>query len=79
MCLPCQWRKRAHTIDHRLLLYVVLIYYITAVSFYCVRILTFGEQIEFVRNQSKWKAAMKYCEDQNMQFKIFTEKELGIY
>ena len=39
----------------------------------------FGEQVEFIRNQSKWKAAVKYCEDQNMQFKIFTEKELGIY
>ena len=25
------------------------------------------------------KAASKYCDDQNMEFKIFTEKELGIY
>ena len=39
----------------------------------------FGEQVEFIRNQAKWKAASKYCEDQNMEFKVFTERELGIY
>tara|TARA_R100001480_G_scaffold146068_1_gene144491 strand:- start:316 stop:645 length:330 start_codon:yes stop_codon:yes gene_type:complete len=39
----------------------------------------FGEQVEFIRNQAKWKAASKYCDDQNMEFKVFTEKELGIY
>ena len=26
-----------------------------------------------------FKAASKYCDDQNMEFKVFTEKELGIY
>ena len=39
----------------------------------------FGEQVEFIKNQAKWKAASAYCEDQNMEFKVFTEKELGIY
>lgn len=29
-------------------------------------------------NSSKWKAAKEYCSDKNWQFKIFTEKELGI-
>lgn len=29
-------------------------------------------------NQSKWKAAKEYCEDRNYEFKILTEKELGI-
>ena len=37
------------------------------------------ESLEYIRNVSKWKAAKQYCEDQNMEFKIFTEKELGIY
>ena len=39
----------------------------------------FGEQVEFIKNQAKWKAASNYCEDQGMEFKVFTEKELGIY
>ena len=39
----------------------------------------FGEQVEFIKNQAKWKAASSYCEDQGMEFKVFTEKELGIY
>ena len=39
----------------------------------------FGEQVEFIKNQAKWKAASAYCEDQNMEFKVLTEKELGIY
>jgi hypothetical protein len=29
-------------------------------------------------NQAKWKAAREYCEDRNYEFKIFTEKDLGI-
>lgn len=29
-------------------------------------------------NQAKWKAAKEYCEDRNYEFKIFTEKDLGI-
>lgn len=36
------------------------------------------EQIEWVRNQSKWKAAIKYCEDNDLAFKIMTEKDLGV-
>ena len=39
----------------------------------------FGEQVEFIKNQAKWKAASNYCEEQGMEFKVFTEKELGIY
>ena len=38
-----------------------------------------GEQVEFIKNQAKWKAASKYCEEQGMEFKVFTERELGIY
>jgi hypothetical protein len=37
------------------------------------------ESVEFIRNMAKWKAAQKYCEDNNLEFKVFTEKELGIY
>jgi len=29
-------------------------------------------------NQAKWAAAEEYCKDRNWEFKIFTEKELGI-
>jgi hypothetical protein len=29
-------------------------------------------------NQAKWKAASEYCEDRKIEFKIITEKELGI-
>ena len=29
-------------------------------------------------NQAKWKAAKEYCKDRLWEFKIFTEKELGI-
>ena len=32
----------------------------------------------YVQNQAKWKAARKYCEDKGMNFRIVTEKELGI-
>jgi len=39
----------------------------------------FGEQVEYIKNQAKWKAASNYCEDQGMVFKVFTEKELGLY
>ena len=37
------------------------------------------ESYEYIKNQAKWKAAMAYCEDNNMKFKIITEKELGQY
>ena len=29
-------------------------------------------------NQAKWKAAKEYCADHNYEFRILTEKELGI-
>lgn len=29
-------------------------------------------------NQAKWKAAKEWCEDRKYEFKILTEKELGI-
>ena len=29
-------------------------------------------------NQAKWKAAVEFCEDRRIQFKIITEDELGI-
>ena len=37
------------------------------------------EQLEYVKNQAKWKAAKAYCEHNDLQFKIFTEKEIGVY
>ena len=36
------------------------------------------EQINYVRNQAKWKAAKEFCDDRKLEFKIMTEKELGI-
>jgi len=30
----------------------------------------------WARNQAKWSAAREWCEDRNMEFKIFTEVEL---
>jgi hypothetical protein len=29
-------------------------------------------------NQAKWKAAEEFCKDRNWQFKVLTEKELGL-
>jgi hypothetical protein len=29
-------------------------------------------------NQAKWKAAVEFCEDRRINFKIITEDELGI-
>ena len=29
-------------------------------------------------NQAKWKAAKEFCEDHRIEFKVVTEKELGI-
>ena len=29
-------------------------------------------------NQAKWKAAVEFCEDRRIQFKVITEDELGI-
>lgn len=36
------------------------------------------ESLTFMKNQSKWEAAVKYCKDRNWEFKIITEKDLGI-
>jgi len=36
------------------------------------------ETFTFVKNQSKWKAAEQWCLDRGYEFKILTERELGI-
>ena len=36
------------------------------------------EAFEFAKNKAKWNAAKDWCDDQGYEFKIFTEKELGI-
>ena len=36
------------------------------------------EVMTFVKNQSKWNAATQYCLDRNWEFKIITERDLGI-
>ena len=33
---------------------------------------------EYVRNQAKWEAAKEFCKDRLWEFRIITEKELGI-
>ncbi len=33
---------------------------------------------QYAQNQAKWKAAEEYCLDRGYEFKILTEKELGI-
>ena len=37
------------------------------------------ESLEYIKNVSKWQSFDVYCNDNNMKFKIITEKELGIY
>ena len=37
-----------------------------------------NESMTYVKNQAKWKAAREFCEDRKLEFKIMTEKELGI-
>jgi len=37
------------------------------------------ESFEYIKNQAKWSAARKYCEENSMEFKIITEKDLGQY
>ena len=39
---------------------------------YITEVMTWG------KNQAKWRAATEYCADRNWQFKLITEKELGI-
>ena len=36
------------------------------------------EAYEYDRNQAKWKMAKEYCADRQWEFKVVTEKELGI-
>ena len=32
----------------------------------------------YIKNQAKWKAASEYAKDRGWEFKIITEKELGL-
>lgn len=36
------------------------------------------EAYEYAKNQAKWKAARDFCDDRMWEFKVLTEKELGI-
>lgn len=36
------------------------------------------ESMLFIKNQAKWEAARTYCKDRGWEFKIITEKELGL-
>ena len=36
------------------------------------------ESYSFIKNQAKWKAATDYAKDRGWEFKILTEKELGL-
>jgi hypothetical protein len=36
------------------------------------------EAYEYAKNQAKWAAAREWCEDRGYEFKVLTEKELGI-
>lgn len=36
------------------------------------------EVTQYVKNEAKWEAAREFCKDRLWEFKIFTEKELGI-
>tara|TARA_B100000131_G_C17617866_1_gene410518 strand:- start:182 stop:505 length:324 start_codon:yes stop_codon:yes gene_type:complete len=38
----------------------------------------YTESYNYIKNTAKWKAAKEYCEDNNIEFKIFTEKELKV-
>ena len=37
-----------------------------------------NEAFEYAKNQAKWRAANEWCLDRGYEFKVFTEKELGI-
>lgn len=37
------------------------------------------ETLEYNKNLSKWEYAQKWCKKHNVQFKIITEKDLGLY
>lgn len=36
------------------------------------------EAATYIVNQSKWKAATEFCKDHGWEFKVITEKDLGI-
>lgn len=36
------------------------------------------ESVTYIVNQSKWKAATEFCKDHGWEFKVVTEKDLGI-
>ena len=36
------------------------------------------EVTQYVKNEAKWDAAKEFCKDRLWEFRIFTEKELGI-
>ena len=36
------------------------------------------ESFNYIKNTAKWSAAKSFCSDNNMQFKIITEKDLGV-
>ena len=36
------------------------------------------EAFEYAKNQAKWKEAREWCADRQWEFKVITEKELGI-
>ena len=37
-----------------------------------------NESMKYVKNQAKWKAAREFCAHRKLEYKIMTEKELGI-
>ena len=37
------------------------------------------ESFEYIKNKAKWGAAKIYCEDNDLEFKLITEKDLGVY
>ena len=36
------------------------------------------EVYEYAKNHAKWEAATEFCDDRKWEFKVLTEKELGI-
>ena len=37
------------------------------------------DSFEYIKNRAKWEAAISYCEDNDAEFKLITEKDLGSY